>query len=327
LQHLTAMVQWSHGIYRTVFKAKRAGGSKMSTGFTGYFHNAPEVSPLKKALLIILAILLISSLVLFGPVLGLQQTVFNPDHVASYVYDLDVAAMINSWLKESIAPNNPVLAKSAELAVINFEPQIKGTMYSGVRNMYAYILESLKRGKLLETLAAQKPAVDNLSAHIQALMDLPVLSPLFQMLGVNADSIFKNVDAAQINGLFDMLGQLAALKSFIVVLMSSLVPLLILIIALIVGIVFLARRAGFILGELGLITIISGALQFIITLPAFSLGQSLTSQFNLPPLIKDWLMRLVQDFNGIVMIYGGALLLAGLVLIAIYYSLKNARQG
>jgi hypothetical protein len=124
-----------------------------------------------------------------------------------------------------------------------------------------------------------------------------------------------------------MLGQLAALKSLIVVLMSSLVPLLVLIIALIVVIVFLARKARFILGELGLITTVSGALQFIITLPVFSLGQSLTSQFNLPPMIKDWMLRLVQDFNGIVMIYGGSLLLAGLVLIAIYYSLKNAGQG
>ncbi|MFA5078431.1 MAG: hypothetical protein WC541_02985 [Dehalococcoidia bacterium] len=299
----------------------------MQTGFTGYFHNTPEISPLKKALLVILGILLVISLVLFGPVLGLQQTVLNPDHIASYVYDLDVAAMVNSWIKESIAPNNPILARSAELAVVNFEPQIKGALYSGVRNMYAYILESLKRGKLLETLAAQKPAVDNLSAHMQALMDLPVLSPLFQILGVNADSIFKNVDAAQINGLFDMLGQLAALKSLIVVLMYCLVPLLIFIIALTVVIVFVARKARFILGELGLITTVSGALQFIITLPIFSLGQSLTSQFNLPPLVKDWLLRLVQDFNGIVMIYGGSLLLAGLVLIAIYYSLKNARQG
>jgi hypothetical protein len=124
-----------------------------------------------------------------------------------------------------------------------------------------------------------------------------------------------------------MLGQSAALKSLIVVLMSSLVPLLVLIIALIVVIVFLARKARFILGELGLITTVSGALQFIITLPVFSLGQSLTSQFNLPPMIKDWMLRLVQDFNGIVMIYGGSLLLAGLVLIAIYYSLKNAGQG
>ncbi len=299
----------------------------MKTGFTGYFHNAPEISPLKKALLIMLAILLTVSLVLFGPVLGLQQTVFNPDHVASYVYDLDVAAMVNNWIKESMAPNNPILARSAELVVITFEPQIEGALYSSVRNMYAYILESLKRDKLLETLAAQKPVVDNLSAHMQALMDLPILSPLFQIMGVNADSIFKNVDAAQINDLFGMLGQLAALKSLIVVLMYSLVPLLILIITLTVVIIFIARRAQFILGELGLITTVSGALQFIITLPVFSLGQSLTSQFNLPPLIKDWLLRLFQDFNCVVMIYGGSLLLAGLVLIAIYFSLKNIRQG
>ncbi|MDD5647537.1 MAG: hypothetical protein PHY03_01240 [Dehalococcoidia bacterium] len=298
----------------------------MKTGFIGYFNNAPEVSSGKKLLLIILGILLFISLVLFGPVMALQQTVFNPDCVASYVNDLDVPALTNSWLKENVSPTNPVLAKSAELAIINFEPQIKELMRSSVRNIYAYILDSLKKGKLLDTIAAQKPVVENLAAHIQAIMDLPALSPVFQMLGVNSESITKNMDAGQINGLFDMLAQLAALKSFVVILMSSMIPLLLLMIVLVIAIVLIARRPGFMSGELGLISATSGALQFIIILPAGGLGKSLVSQFNLPPLIRDWLLRLVQDFNSIVMIYGGALLLAGIALIVIYYALKRVKH-
>ncbi|MFA5064389.1 MAG: hypothetical protein WC566_02885 [Dehalococcoidia bacterium] len=299
----------------------------MKTGFIGYFNNAPEVSSGKKLLLIILGILLFISLVLFGPVMALQQTVFNPDCVASYVNDLDVPALTNSWLKENVSPTNPVLAKSAELAIINFEPQIKELMRSSVRNIYAYILDSLKKGKLLDTIAAQKPVVENLAAHIQAIMDLPALSPVFQMLGVNSESITKNMDAGQINGLFDMLEQLAALKSFVVILMSSMIPLLLLMIALVIAIVLIARRPGFMSGELGLISATSGALQFIIILPAGGLGKSLVSQFNLPPLIRDWLLRLVQDFNSIVMIYGGALLLAGIALIVICYALKRVKHA
>jgi hypothetical protein len=299
----------------------------MKTGFINYFKSAPAVSSGKKVILIILGILLFISLVLLGPIIALQQTFFNPDCVASYVYDLDVISFTNSWLKENVAPKNPVLAKTAELAVINFEPQIKDLMRSGVRNMYAYILERLKTGRLLDTLAAQKPVVDNLAAHIQALMDLPVLSPVFQALGINAESITKNVDTGQINGIFDMLGQLAALQSLVVILMSSLVPLLLLVAALLVAVIFLARKPEFISGELGLTFSISGVLQFIIILPTGSLGKSLIAQFNPPPLIRDWLMRLVQDFNGIVMLYGGILLLAGIVLIAIHHALKSAGQG
>ncbi len=297
----------------------------MKIGFIGYFSNAPDLSSGRKILLIVLGILLFITLVLLGPIISLQQTVFNPDCVASYVNDIDVPALTNSWLKENVAPKNPVLAKSAELAVINFEPQIKDLMRTCVRNMYAFTLDSLKNGKLLDTVAAQKPLVDNLSAHVQALMDLPALSPVFQMLGVNAESITKNVDTGQINGLFDMLEQLAALKSFVVILMSSLVPLLLLMIALVIAIVFIARKPGFMSGELGLVSAISGILQFIIILPAGSLGKSLISQFNLPPLIRDWLLRLVQDFNSIVMIYGGALLLVGIVLIAVSNALKRVK--
>jgi|GEM_PF-954118 len=298
----------------------------MKTGFIGYFSNMSDVSSGRKMLLIVLGILLFVTLVLLGPIISLQQTVFNPDCVASYVNDIDVPALTNSWLKENIAPNNPMLAKSAELAIINFEPQIKDLMRTCVRNMYAFILDSLKKGKLLDTVAAQKPVFNNLAAHIQALMDLPALSPVFQMLGVNAESITKNIDTGQINGLFDMLEQLAALKSFVVILMSSLVPLLLLMIALVISIVLIARKPGFMSGELGLISAISGALQFIIILPAGSLGKSLISQFNLPPLIRDWLLRLVHDFNSIVMIYGGALLLVGIALIVTCYALRRARQ-
>jgi hypothetical protein len=299
----------------------------MKTGFIGYFSNAPQVSTGKRILLIVLGILLFVSLVLFGPVMALQQTVFNPDCVASYVNDIDVPALTDSWLKENVAPKNPVLAKSVELAVINFEPQIKDLMRTCVRNIYAYLLDSLKKGNLLDTVAAQKPMVDNLAAHVQALMDLPALSPVFQMLGVNAESITKNIDTGQINGLFDMLEQMAALKSFVVILMSSLVPLLLLMIALVIAIVLIARKPGFMSCELGLISAISGALQFIIILPAGSLGKSLLSQFNLPPLIRDWLLRLVQDFNSIVMIYGGALLLVGIALIVTCYALKRIKQA
>jgi len=299
----------------------------MKAWFTRYFNNALEVSTGKKILLIILGILLFVSLVLLGPIMALQQTVFNPDCVASYVNDIDVPSLAHNWLKENVAPKNPVLAKTAELVVINFEPQIKDQMRFFVRNMYAYVLDRLQKGKLLETVAAQKPMVDNLAAHVQAFMDLPVVSPVVQILGVNAESITKYVDLKQISGVLDLIGQLEGLKSLIAVLMVSFIPLLLLTVALVIAIVFIARKPGFISGELGLISAIGGVLQFIIILPAGSMGRSAISQFNLPPLIRDWLLRIVGDFNCIVMIYGGVLLLAGIVLIVVYYALKRVKQG
>jgi len=298
----------------------------MKTGLMGYFSNAPAASTGKKVLLIILGIILFVSLVLLGPIIALQQTVFNPDCVASYVNDIDVPAMTHSWLKENVAPGNPVLAQSVELVVINFEPQIKEMMRSCVRNLYTYILDSLKKGKLLNTVTAQKPLVDDLAAHIQALMDLPILNPAFQMLGINAESVTKYVDISQLNGLFVMLEQLAEIESLAVILMSGLGPLLLLVITLLAAIVLIARRPGFILGELGLISAISGIIQCIIILPAGSMVKSLISQFNLPPLIRDWMLRLGQDFNCIIMIYGGALLLSGVVLILIHSTMRKTGQ-
>jgi hypothetical protein len=297
----------------------------MKGGFLSYFTNAPEVSFGKRLLLVFLGILLFLSLISFGPIMALQLTVFNPDCIASYVNDIDVSALAHDWLNANTAPKNPVLAKTVELVIINFEPQIKDQVRSCVRNTDAFILDRLKKGKLLETVAAQRPVVDNMAAHIQAVIDLPGLSQAFGALGMSPDSIQKYIDVDQINGYFDMLEQLAALKTVVATADIIYIPLIIFILALIVAIKLIARRPRFISGELGLIFAICGVLQFAFILPAGSLLRSAISQFNLPALIHDWLLRMVGDFTNIVMIYGGVLLLCGIALIVVYYVLKSRR--
>jgi hypothetical protein len=293
----------------------------------GYFTNAPEVSSGKRLLLIFLGVLLFLSLVAFGPILALQLTVFNPDCIASYVDDVDVSAVAHDWLKANMAPKNPVLAKGVELLIINFEPQIKEQMRSCVRNTDAFILDRLKKGKLLETVIAQRPLINNLSSNIQAVMNLPVLSPVFEALGMNAESLQKYIDVKQINGYFDMLEQVAALKDIVATADTIYVPLIIFTLALIIAIKLIARKPRFIAGELGLIFAICGALQFFSVLPVYGIGSSAISQFNLPSLIQNWLLRMVGDYTNIVMIYGGVLLFCGIALIVVYYIFKSRAAG
>ena len=295
----------------------------MKGSFIGYFTNAPEISPGKRLLLIFLGILLFISLVVFGPILALQQTVFNPDCIASYVNDIDVPALTHDWLQQNMAPKNPVLAKTAELMIINFEPQIKEQIWSCVHNTYAFLLDRLEKGKLLETVAEQRPLVDNLASHIQAVIDVPGLGPVFGALGVTADSIQKYIDVDQINGYFDMLEQVAALKNMVVIADTIYIPLIIFALALIIAIKLIARKPTFISGELGLIFAICGALQFLIFLPLNSLGRSAIFQFTLPAIIQNWMLRLEADFTNILMIYGGVLLFCGIALMVLYYVWKS----
>ncbi|MEI6186790.1 MAG: hypothetical protein WCP43_06255, partial [Dehalococcoidia bacterium] len=142
----------------------------MTGGFTNYFTGAPRVSSGKKVLLVILGILLALSLLVLGPVMALQLTVFNPNRIASYVDDLDVPAIAQGWLNTYVAPKNPLVAKSAELVIVNFEPQIKEGLKTAVRDTYSFMLNRLENGKLLETVASQKPLVDNLAANVQAVL-------------------------------------------------------------------------------------------------------------------------------------------------------------
>ncbi|MCX5994188.1 MAG: hypothetical protein NT177_08265 [Chloroflexi bacterium] len=294
----------------------------MTGGFTNYFTGAPRVSSGKKVLLVILGILLALSLLVLGPVMALHQTVFNPDCIASYVDDIDVPAIAQGWLNTYVAPKNPLVAKSAELVIVNFEPQIKEGLKTGVRDTYSFLLNRLENGKLLETIAAQKPLVDNLAANVQAVLGIPVLNTLLETLGVNADSIAKSIDIKQINGYFNMLAQLAALQSVIVFIHASFVPAIILALALLIAIILIARKPGFLSGELGFILAICGVLQFVFVLPLDGSMKSALAHFNLPALLHGWLVRLVGDYTNIVMIYGGVLLLCGVVLIVLYYVFK-----
>jgi hypothetical protein len=299
----------------------------MTGGFINYFTGAPKVSSGKKVLLVILGILLSLSLLIIGPVLALHQTVFNPNCIASYVDDIDVPAIAQGWLNTYVAPKNPLVAKSAKLVIVNFEPQIKEGLKTGVRDTYSFLLNRLENGKLLETVAAQKPLVDNLAANVQAILDIPVLNPLLETLGVNADSIAKSIDVKQINGYFNMLAQLAALQDVILFADASFVPAIILVLALLIAIIFIARKPRFFSGELGFIFAICGVLQFVFVLPVSSSLKSAISQFNLPALLNDWLVRLVADYTGTVMIYGGVLLVCGIVLIVLYYVFKPRTAG
>jgi hypothetical protein len=295
--------------------------------FIGYFTNAPEVSSGKRLLLIFLGVLLFISLIAFGPILALQQTVFNPDCIASYADDIDIPALAQDWLKQNVAPNNPVLAKSVALVITNFEPQIKAQLRSCVRNSYAFMLDRLEKGKLLETVIAQRPAVDNLASNIQSIVDMPGLGPVFAALGVTTDSIQKYIDVKQINGYFDMLEQLAALRSVVVAADIIFIPLIILSLALIIAIKLIARKPRFIAGELGLIFAISGVLQLVSSLPLNGLVRSATAQFNLTSLLQEWLLRMAADYGNIVVIYGWVLLLFGVALIVTYFILKSRMTG
>ena len=297
----------------------------MTGSFIGYFKNAPEISSGKRLLLIFLGILLFISLFSFGPVLALQQTVFNPDCIASYADDIDVPALAHDWLNQNLAPKNPVLAEAAELVIINFEPQIKEQVRACVRNTYAFLLDRLEKGKLLETVTAQRPLVDDMASRIQTILDLPGLSPAFAALGISPDSIQKYIDVDQINGYFDMLEQVAALKNIVATADIIYIPLIIFILALIIAIKLIARKPGFISGELGLIFAICGVLQFVSVLPVNGLGKSAILQFNLPPLIQSWLLRMVGDYANVLMIYGGVLLLCSIALIIVYYAVKSRR--
>jgi hypothetical protein len=112
-------------------------------------------------------------------------SIFSPDYVASYVDDVDVSGLASNWLNENIAPERPIVAKAAELGITYFEPQIKDQMRTVVRHIYAFFLDRLEQGKLLETVVEQRSLVTDVASNLQTVLNVPAVRNILEGLGIS----------------------------------------------------------------------------------------------------------------------------------------------
>lgn len=271
----------------------------------------------KRLVLILLGVLLFFSLIAFGPVLALHRTVLNSDYIASQVDEIDISSLAHDWLSENIAQDRPHLAKAIEIGVINLEPWIKEQLRPIVRDTHAFILEKIERAELLDTIISQRPLIEDVAGNLESILQLPMLDPVFDSLGITPESIQKYVNVSQVNAYLDVLEQLAQSRQAIIFTQNSYVPLIALILLLIAGIVFINREVRGITRKLGIIFTAYGVVQFFGIFPAKSYGGSLILQYDIPPLLQDFLQRLIDDFATVLTVFSVTLFICGIALIVV----------
>lgn len=299
----------------------------MSSWMKNYFSNPAQISYGRRISSIVFAVLLFLALAVFGVMMVVHLTVFNPDYIASYVDDIDISNSATIWLNENVAPDRPVVARAAALSITYFEPQIKDQLHSAVRDIYSFFLNRLEQGRLLETLASQRPLVNNVVDNLQAILNVPALRSLLNNLGIDPSAISNQVNSAQINSLFDLLERLARYQSLLVFVKHFYIPLIIIIIALIAGIVFVGRKFRFILVVLGITFSAYGILQLSTSLPFGNLAASSINNLNLNSLATDTASRFISDIIRMLTIFSAAILFCGLVLIGVYFITRSRRSA
>lgn len=298
----------------------------MRNWFYNYFSNQAKISRFRRYLSIILGILLFSAMVIFGVLLVLQLSVFNPDYIASYVDDINVSSLASDWLNENVAPDNPITAKAAELGIDYYEPQIKEQMRSVIRNVYAFFLTKLEEGRLLETIAEQRPLINDVANNVQVILDVPALKSILDNLGINPDSIKNVINIDQINGYLDLAAKVAQIQTLIVFAKNFYYPMIAIIAAIIIAIIFTARKVRLIALTLGLSFSVYGIVQLVSLLPIRNYGKSAIPNLGLNLAVSNSLLRFINDISQILLIFSSVVLFCGVALLAGYFII-NARKA
>jgi hypothetical protein len=298
----------------------------MANVVVNFFKRPAEITPDKRTWLIILGVFLFLSLIAFGPILALNQTVLNSDHVATRVVEeMDIAAAAHNWLSKNVAPDKPFEAEAIELGVINLEPAIKNAMRSGLSSIYQFMLDRLEKGTLVEMVASQRPLANDVINNINSILDLPVVSPVANLLGIDVDSIQKDIELNQINAYFDALDSIAQARTAFIAVKNGLVPLIIFMVLLIIGIVLIARQVKFTTLELGIIFIAYGAIELIGSLIGKGFITSALADLDMPHFLQNALQQINNDFITVLMAFSLSMLFCGAVLLVVHF-LYRPRQ-
>lgn len=284
-----------------------------------YFKNPAKISAGRRALTIILGVLLFLALTIFGVIMVLQFTAFNPDYIASYVNDIDISNSATVWINENVAPQRPVVAQAAILGVNYFEPQIKEQLYFFVRNVHSFFLTRLEEGRLPQTVEEQRPLVENVANNVQVILNLPAVQNIFNNLGIDTSVISIRINTAEINSFFNLIETAGKSQRLIVFAKNFYIPLILIILALIAGIIFAGRKFRFIFIVLGLVFSIHGILQLSSLLPLGNYARSAIANIELSPFAHDSVIRFINDVVGMLNIFSAVILFAGLLLIAAYF--------
>ena len=288
-------------------------------------------------MLVILGMLLSLSLLIFGLVLTLNQSVLNPDFVAEHVERLDIASLTDEIITEQIPPEAAdFMGESLDTVlgdtIADLEPWMKEQARDGIYVFYDYIegrseslsliisLETVKeefRANLLAAVLASPPPelVGFPPAEIELAFneyyqlisdEIPSTLELDETL-LDAEVMEQIERAKQYVGYFNL--------AFIVLIAFSLLMVLLIIL------VHLAVRGS--TRQIGIAFLSVGVVSLVGALIARSVANSQLVQSDIPATLQTWAPPLITDVLTPLGIYGIGLIAVGIALTVVSFVYKR----
>jgi hypothetical protein len=289
--------------------------------------------------LAILGFLLSMSLILFGFLFTINQTVLNPDFVASQVEELDMPSLAEEIFSEQVPQEqgymSELVAEAANNTIIELESWVKQQADTAIHTFYDYIKgksdslnltipidtvkASLRDNLLAAELNSPPPKFEGLSpAEIELEFnqfwseyseEIPSTLEIDESL-VGAEVMANFEQAREYVGYFNI--TFRALIGFILL--------------LILGIVLIYREVKGSTRQIGITSLTCGIVSFVGPIIINSIAGSQLAQQGIPAYLQEWLPQLIKDVLMPLEMYGIGLMAAGVILIIVSFVYKRREE-
>jgi hypothetical protein len=288
---------------------------------------------LKGLALAILGFLLFLSLSVFGLALTLNQTILNPDFVASEVNKLDIPSLAGEFLSEQIPPEGQeFIGEVLDDTIADLEPWIKEQVSTVIYSGYDYLEGRSESLSLAISLEPVKGSLrDNLwEAMLQSLPpELAGLPPaeieryfneFYGEIDEQIPSTFE-LDEALLGA--DVLAQFEQVRqgiSYFHIAFNALIGLILLLIGLII---LIHRQVRGSTRGIGITFLICGAVSYAGAFVAKNMAGTQLTQLDMPAYLQTWMPQLVTDTLAPLEMYSIGLAAAGVVLLIVSFVYKR----
>jgi len=293
---------------------------------------------LKGLALSLLSLILFLSLSAFGMVLTINQTVLNPDFVASQVDKLDISSLAGEFISEQISGqiplDNQLMAEILEDTITDLEPWIKEQANTAIYASYDYLTgKSQSLNIVIPTAELKETLKDSIkSAFLEALPpELAGVPPAMIDAAFNeyyqqySQQIPATIEINESMLGSEVMSSLEQARQYIGYIQIAYKALIVLILVLIGLIVLIHRKVRGSTRQTGITFLTYGIPGFasIFILKNYAMTQmAQLTQFNLPASFQAWLPQLVDDLLAPLEMFSLGVLICGAVLLIVSFVYK-----
>jgi hypothetical protein len=295
----------------------------------------------KVIVLVILGILLCLSLLIFGPVLMVNQSVLNPDFVADRVDEVDIVELTNEIILEEIPPEaadfmGELLHPVLRFTIGEIEPWLKEQARNIIHVFYDYI-----EGRN-DTLSLIISLEEKLANFRDNLLDAILTSPPAELLGLPAEEIeaefnvyFDQIEeeipsAIELDEMLletEVMQQIERAKQYVGYFNLGFFLLIAFCLLLILLIILVYREVKGSCRNIGFTFLAVGVVSLVGAFVAHSIANSQLATIDMPSTLQTWVPNVVTDVLMPLYIYSIGLIVVGIAMAVVSFVYKRGEHA